>query len=103
MTSSLRRSGMSFYLALAAAALILGSCGGGGGDSTFSGGGSTNTGAVALSLTDWPSEDYDSIVIYVKRAFLLPADGGSPVLVFDSKSPDGYPVDLLDLRDSEDE
>jgi len=93
-----------YLIALLTAAFILAGCGsGGGGDSSLSGGGSTNTGAVALSLTDWPMDDYDSIIIYIKQALLLPADGGTPVLVFDSKDPDGYPVDLLDLREREDE
>jgi hypothetical protein len=93
-----------YLIALITTGFILAGCGsGGGGDSSLSGGGGTNTGAVALSLTDWPTDDYERIITYIKRAFLLPADGGTPVLVFDSKAPGGYPVDLLDLRESEDE
>ena len=105
MKTYFKSAGTILFLTLMTAAFMLAGCGsgGGGGDSSFSGGRSADTGTVALSLTDGPSDDYESIIINIKRAFLLPAGGGRPVLVFDSKDPDGYPVDLLDLRDREDE
>ncbi|UCD80791.1 MAG: DUF4382 domain-containing protein [Desulfobacterales bacterium] len=103
MNRILKSAGSIFSITLIAAALILGGCSGGGGGADAVGSAATDTGTVALSLTDGPTDDYESIIMYVKRAFLLPTDGGAPVPIFDSKDPDGYPVDLLDLREREDE
>jgi len=103
MKTSYQSKGIILLFCFCAAALILGGCGGGGGSDFFSAAGSANTGTVALSLTDGPTEDYEHITIWVNQVSLQPADNGGPaVVIFKSKDPEGYPVDLLDLRDRDD-
>jgi hypothetical protein len=80
--------------------LFIGCSGGGGGSSTGSSAGGTGT--VAILLTDCPSEDYDNIWIWITEISLLPEDDNAdPVVVFKSDSPEGWKVDLLDLRDQD--
>jgi len=80
--------------------VLLASCGGGGGS-----GGSFSTGAsgsVALYIKDAPADDYENIYIYIEEVSLIPADEAqSPVIIFKSSDPDGYEIDLLDLRDQD--
>lgn len=73
-------------------------CGGDGSSSSKTG----ETGTVALYLKDAPTDDYDSIWVWIESVTLFPADeDGSPVTVFESDEEDGYKVDLLDLRDKD--
>ncbi|MFZ1984440.1 MAG: DUF4382 domain-containing protein, partial [Desulfatitalea sp.] len=60
---------------------------------------SSDTGNVALMLTDGPADDYDHIWIKISRAELLPSDSGSQVVIFDPDEPVEY--DLLNLRPEE--
>ena len=80
--------------------LFLTGCGGGGGGS--SSGSSGGIGTVAVLLTDGPADDYDNIWIWITEISLLPEDyRADPVVVFESDDPDGWKVDLLDLRDQD--
>jgi len=79
--------------------LLLTGCGGGGGSSSSTSGGS---GTVAILLTDGPADDYDNIWIWITEISLIPeGDDADPVVVFESEDPDGWMVDLLDLRDQD--
>ncbi len=79
--------------------LLLTGCGGGGGSSASTSGGS---GTVAILLTDGPADDYDNIWIWITEISLIPEDDNAdPVVVFESDDPDGWKVDLLDLRDQD--
>ena len=75
-------------------ATIVATGGGGGGSSGTSGG----TGAVAVVLTDEPTDAYDEITIYVTEVSLMPAPGYGPDPVIIFHCPEGYPVNLLDYR-----
>jgi hypothetical protein len=70
--------------------------GGGGGGSTSPSGG---TGSVALFVADSPADGCDAIWIYITEVSLIPAGGGPPVVVFTSKSPDGYKLNILNYKD----
>ena len=59
------------------------------------------SGSVAIMLTDGPAETYDHIWVWITEISLLPDDGEDPVVVFESDDPEGWRVDLLDLRDQE--
>ena len=79
--------------------LLLTGCGGGGSSSSSTSGGS---GTVAILLTDGPADDYDNIWIWITEISLIPeGDNAAPVVVFESDDPDGWMVDLLDLRDQD--
>ena len=79
--------------------LLLTGCGGGGSSSSTASGG---TGTVAVLLTDGPADDYDNIWVWITEISLLPEDdNAAPVVVFQSEDPDGWMVDLLDLRDQD--
>ncbi len=76
-------------------------CGGGSSSSDTDDSGLNNTpgsdtGSVALMLTDGPADDYDEIWITVSRALLLSAVDDSQVVIFDPETPVAY--DLLNLR-----
>jgi hypothetical protein len=103
MNTYFKSTGTIFVLTLITAVFLLAGCdsGGGGSDSFFSGGSSTNTGTVALSLTDGLTEDYANLFIWITKVSLLPADGGPAFPIFEYPGP-GYRVDLLELRESED-
>ena len=90
-----------FITALITAGFLLGGCGsggGGGGSELFSGGG--GSGSVALFLADNPSEDYQSIFLYITRVSLIPPNG-NPYVLFESQRPQGYPVDILKYREKD--
>ena len=74
------------------------SCGGGGGNSGGSPAINTETGSVAVFLTDDPADDYSHIYITITKVSLIPADenGGQPVVLYEF--PNGYEVDLLAIR-----
>lgn len=87
------------FLAVASLVLMLASCGGGGGSGSIASG---DSGAVALYVTDAPTDDYESIFLSIKEVSLIPSDESqAPVLLFESNDPDGYYVDLLELRDQD--
>lgn len=58
-----------------------------------------DTGTVALYLKDAPTDDYDSIWVWIEKITLFPVDEDGQVTIFESDDEDGYKVDLLDLRD----
>jgi hypothetical protein len=83
---------------LAAAALVtLTACGGGGGDSTGPTPQGPTTGAVAVLLTDAPTDEFCQILARVDSIDLL-SDAGGPTNVFVGPET----VDLLDLRNTTD-
>jgi hypothetical protein len=88
------------FLTVAGLATILATGGGGGGSSS-----STSTdsgGSVALTIADNPADSYNSITIHIKEVSLKPADeDGRWVVIFRSKDPEGYPVNLLDYREED--
>jgi len=60
------------------------------------------SGSVAIMLTDGPADDYDHIWVWITEISLLSDDeNANPVIVFASDDPEGWKVDLLDLRDQE--
>ncbi len=79
------------------------SCGGGGGSD--SGGSSTintETGSVAIFLTDDPADDYEHIYITITKVSLIPVHengDGEPVVIYEF--PNGYEVDLLSIRNDD--
>ena len=79
-------------------ALALTNCGGGSSD----GGSSTaGNGTVALYIADGPSDEYDSVVLFIKKVILMPSSDqpdGEQVTVFESPDPQGHPIDLLRYR-----
>jgi hypothetical protein len=82
------------------AAFLIVSCGGGGGgsgDSSIQG--SSGTGSVAVFVADGPADECEKIWIYITEVSLIPVGGGPPIVVFESKSPDGYEVNILDYKD----
>ena len=72
----------------------LSACGGGGGGSSSS----AETGQVAVLITDGPTDEYERMLVTMRRMLLLGAGNGHRVLY------DGPPVtfDLLELRDRAD-
>lgn len=85
-----------FLICLISACFLIGGCSGGGG----SGSGSSGSGSVALLLSDNPADDYQSIFLYITKVILIPNKGKHCVL-FESHSPEGYPVDLLKFREKD--
>lgn len=83
-------------LLMGSATVFLVSCGGGGGSSSP---GSSGTGSVAVFVADNPAEESNEINIYITEVSLIPAGGGPPIVVFESKSPDGYEVNILNYKD----
>ena len=79
------------------------SCGGGGGGSegfpVADPTGSSGTGSVAVFVADGPADECKAIWIYITEVSLIPARGGDPVVIFKSKSPHGYKLNILDYRD----
>ena len=103
MKLNMKPVGLILLITLITTFLVLAGCGGGGGSgSSSSDSAPADTGTVALSLTDGPTDDYKHIYLYITQVSLLPANGGDPVVIFKSKDPDGYRVDLLDLREKDD-
>ena len=99
MKVNMKPVGLILLITLITALFVLAGCGGGGGSgSSSSENAPADTGTVALSLTDGPTDDYKHIYLYITQVSLLPANGGDPVVIFKSKDPDGYRVDLLDLQ-----
>jgi hypothetical protein len=88
-----------FILFLITASFLIGSCSGGGSGSS-SGSGDSGSGSVALLLADNPADDYESIWLYITKVILIPYKGSHYVL-FESHSPEGYPVDLLKYREKD--
>jgi hypothetical protein len=62
---------------------------------------SIGTGSVALFLKDGPADDYDNIWMWVTEVSIIPPEGSgrSPVVIYQSRDPRGYRVDLLAYRD----
>jgi hypothetical protein len=54
---------------------------------------------VAVFVADNPAEESNEINIYITEVSLIPAGGGPPIVVFESKSPDGYEVNILNYKD----
>jgi hypothetical protein len=103
MKANMKPLGLILLITLITAFFVLAGCGGGGGSgSSSSSHAAADTGTVALSLADGPTDDYKHIYLYITQVSLLPANGGTTVVVFKSKDPDGYRVDLLDLREKDD-
>jgi hypothetical protein len=96
MQHKIKLTSMALLLCLVYAAFVFISCGGSSGGDT---GISSTGGNVAFFLTDGPADEYDHIWAGVKAVFLIPADDGNPVPIFQSPYPDGKEVDLLDLKD----
>jgi hypothetical protein len=86
-----------FLIFLITAGFLIGGCSGGGGSS---GSGGAGSGSVALLLADNPSDDYESIYLYITKVILIPSKGNHYVL-FESDRPEGYPVDLLKYREKD--
>jgi len=80
--------------------LLLTGCSGGDG-SSISSNDTRDKGSVAVLLTDGPADGYDHIWIWITEISLLPSDHDDPVVVYQSDDPEGWKVDLLDLRDQE--
>jgi len=60
------------------------------------------SGSVAIMLTDGPADEYDHIWVWITEISLLSDDeNADPVVVYVSDDPEGWKVDLLDLRDQE--
>lgn len=80
-------------------AFALVNCGGGG--SSGNGFSSAGNGTVALYVADAPSDEYDTVVLFIKKVVLMPpADqpNRKNVTVFESSDAQGHPVDLLQYR-----
>ncbi len=91
---------LGLLLLMGSATFFLVSCGGGGsgsGDSSIPG--SSGTGSVAVFVADGPADECNEINIFITEVSLIPAGGGPPIVVFKSKSPDGYKLNILDYRD----
>ena len=90
-----------FIIFLITAGFLIGSCSGcGGGGGSSSGSGDSGSGSVALLIADNPADDYESICLYITKVILIPNKGKHYVL-FESHSPEGYPVDLLKYREKD--
>ena len=87
-----------FIIFLIAASFLIGGCSGGASSSSGSGG--SESGSVALLIADNPEDDYESICLYITKVILIPNKGKHYVL-FESHSPEGYPVDLLKYREKD--
>ncbi len=70
-------------------------------DSSIASDGTGDNGSVAVLLTDGPADGYDHIWVWITEISLLTDDDSDPVVVFESDDPEGWKVDLLDLRDQE--
>lgn len=88
-----------YLLCIIGILLLLTGCNGGDGGSMASKDVS-DSGNVAVLLTDGPADDYESIWIWITEISLL-ADDGDPVVVFESDDPNGWKADLLELRDED--
>jgi len=99
MQRKIKSTSMALLLCLVYAAFVLLGCGSGGGSGGGDTGFSADSGNVALFLSDGPADEYEHIWAGVKAVFLIPADDGNPVPIFQSPYPDGKKVDLLDLKD----
>jgi hypothetical protein len=85
---------------MGSATFFLVSCGGGGGGSGGSSStGSSGTGSVAVFVADNPADECNEINIFITEVSLIPVGGGAPIVVFESKSPDGYKVNILEYKD----
>ncbi len=101
------RSGLMLFLLVVFTGLAMGGCGsssdlsagaGGPGDGSIGGpGGGKNTGALALLLTDDPSEGFSKVIVTVKSIVLLSEDKEA-VEVFEGSRR----IDLLSLDEVED-
>lgn len=89
-----------YLLCIIGIVLLLAGCGGGDGSSITSKNAS-DSGSVAVMLTDGPADAYDSIWIWITEISLLSDDDADPVVVFESDDPEGWKVDLLELRDQD--
>lgn len=90
-----------FFISSSFCMLFILACGGGGGSSD---GSLAENGTVAVFLADGPADDYDSVILYVKKILLLPSasEPDRPnVTVFEAGSLEGYPVDLLKCRNQD--
>jgi len=59
-------------------------------------------GTVAVLIADGPADEFDKLWVWIKSVSLIPADDDTgPVVIFESDDPEGYKVDLLDLRDQD--
>ena len=99
MQRKIKLTSMALLLCLVYAAFVLIGCGSSGGSGGGDTGFSADSGNVALFLSDGPADEYEHIWAGVKAVFLIPADDGNPVHIFQSPDPDGKEVDLLDLKD----
>jgi hypothetical protein len=89
-----------FIIFFMAAGFLIGSCSGCGSGGGSSGSGDSGSGSVALLIADNPADDYESICLYITKVILIPNKGKHYVL-FESHSPEGYPVDLLKYREKD--
>lgn len=97
-TTSFLSATLVFASALLILAWSLTGCNGSGGSGGISAGGSY--GSVGVLLTDAPTDGFEHIYITITEVSLLPeGEVENPVVVF--TSPEGYTVDLLDLRDED--
>lgn len=96
VSSFLRLLCLLLVLAFGFATIVATGGGGGGGSSDR---GTSGTGSVALFVADGPADECDAIWIYITEVSLIPAGGGPPVVVFKSKSPKGYKLNILNYRD----
>ena len=89
-----------YLLCILGILLLLAGCSGGDGSSIASKD-IQDSGTVAVMLTDGPADAYDSIWIWITEISLLSDDDAEPVVVFESDEPEGWKVDLLQLRDQD--
>ncbi len=94
-SSFLRLLCLLFVLAFGFATIVATGGGGGGGGGTSPSGG---TGSVALFVADSPADECDAIWIHITEVSLVPAGGGPPMVVFKSKSPKGYRLNILNYK-----
>jgi len=101
MQRKIKLTSMTLLLCLVSAAIVLIGCGsGGGGGGSDSVSGAAGSGSVALLLADNPSDDYESIFLCITSVSLIPSKG-NPYVIFESKRPEGYCVDLLLYREKD--
>ena len=90
---------ISTVMILLVAGIFLISCGSSGGGSSSSSGSSGGSGTAAIFIADGPADDYESIWITITEVSLIPANDGSPVVIFESSK--GHKIDLLQYRDED--
>ena len=96
------RISLAIALGIATLAIIYAGCSSGGSTSVSASFNGEEGGTVALFIADGPADGYEHLWIWVTDASLIPKNANEEVVtVFRSKNPDGFRVDLLDLRDQD--